>query len=161
MGQSLNAYALHYQGTFAFSSILYPQPYRLALRLTFSGFLRGLRAYHVSYKYHDWGRSRLSAAGAASTVGDFIAPTPDHLPFWFKPVSPFGLLAVTTFNSDSHLLTLPITLAPDRFGTNGLRLPSQVQRTPSGEVTLSWRLYTPPLPVTHTPVGYWWQNTRL
>ena len=32
---------------------------------------------------------------------------------------------------------------------------------PKDEATLSQQLRTPPLPVTHVLVGYWWQNTRL
>ena len=36
VGQSLNPYPTHYRLAFASSSIPYPQPYQLALRLTFS-----------------------------------------------------------------------------------------------------------------------------
>ena len=32
---------------------------------------------------------------------------------------------------------------------------------PQDEAPLSQQLHTPPLPVTHVLVGYWWQNTRL
>ena len=42
----LNPYPSHYKTAFAFSSILYPPCYRLALRLTFPKGVR--RAYHVS-----------------------------------------------------------------------------------------------------------------
>src|SRR5574341_545353 len=34
-------------------------------------------------------------------------PMPDHLPFWFKPCSIFGLSYVTTPVGDSRLLTTP------------------------------------------------------
>ncbi len=36
-----------------------------------------------------------------------------HSAFWLKPVSIFGLLPVTTFIKHSHVLTIPLTLAPD------------------------------------------------
>ena len=41
-------------------------------------------------------RSRLSAGGATSAKGEPLAPIPGHLPFWSKPVSPFGLFPMTT-----------------------------------------------------------------
>jgi hypothetical protein len=65
----------------------------------------GLNTFRVCT--NEWGRSRLFAGGTSSAVEDFEAPTPDHLPFWPKPVSTFGLAALTTFSSDSHLLTVP------------------------------------------------------
>jgi hypothetical protein len=37
-----------------------------------------------------WVRFRLSAGGSISAIGDRIAPMPDPLPFWPKPVSPCG-----------------------------------------------------------------------
>jgi hypothetical protein len=33
--------------------------------------------------------------------------TPHRLPFWFKPVSTFGLLKITTFIGSSHTLVVP------------------------------------------------------
>src|SRR5262249_36209005 len=41
-------------------------------------------------------------------------PAPGHVPFWFKPVSIFGLLVLTTFIGSSLELALPSTLVPDR-----------------------------------------------
>jgi hypothetical protein len=41
----LNPYPSHYKTAFASSTILYPQPHRLALRLAFP--MGELRAYHV------------------------------------------------------------------------------------------------------------------
>jgi hypothetical protein len=60
-----------------------------------------------------WVRSRLSAGGASSATGEVRAPVPDHLPFGPSLlalaglVSTFGLLELTTFISDSHMLTIP------------------------------------------------------
>ena len=44
-----NPYPSHYKAVFAFSILLYPQPYRLASRLAFPE--GGLWAYHVSHEY--------------------------------------------------------------------------------------------------------------
>ena len=44
-----NPYPSHYGTAFAFSTILYPQPHRLALRLAFPE--GGLWVYHVSFAY--------------------------------------------------------------------------------------------------------------
>jgi hypothetical protein len=45
--------------------------------------------------YHGWFRLCLSADGSTATAGEWGAPAPGHLPFWFKPVSAFGLLEIT------------------------------------------------------------------
>src|SRR5262245_61409167 len=100
----LNPYPTHYRSAFAFSTILYPQPYRLALRRAFpSGRITGLPR---SMKTAESVRSRFSAGGATSATGEVRAPVPDHLPFWFKRKSLFRLSELTTFISDSHLLTI-------------------------------------------------------
>ena len=36
-----------------------------------------------------------------------------HGAFWLKPVSILGSFLVTTFIKHSHVLTIPLTLAPD------------------------------------------------
>ena len=46
------------------------------------------------------------------------APAPGHVPFWFKPVSIFGLLVLTTFIGSSPELAMPSTLVPDRLGAS-------------------------------------------
>jgi hypothetical protein len=40
------------------------------------------------------------------------ASVPGHIPFWFRPVSIFGLSNITAFNSTSPGLTLPRTACP-------------------------------------------------
>ena len=54
-----------------------------------------LRGDNGGYFVHLLGRSGLrsclSAGGAPSATGEIGAPVPDHLPFWFKPDSIFGL----------------------------------------------------------------------
>src|SRR5271165_3762262 len=71
-------------------------------------------------------RSCLSAGGAPSATGEYGAPVPDHLPFWFKPDSIFGLSLVTAFISTSPGLTCPGLLAPDRRDAGSRRVGSRV-----------------------------------
>jgi hypothetical protein len=60
-----------------------------------------------------WVRASLSAGGHSSMTGDFGAPVPCHIPFfWLKPISVFGSTCLTTFITSSHLLPIPSTLAP-------------------------------------------------
>ena len=71
-------------------------------------------------------RSCLSAGGAPSATGEWRAPVPDHIPFWFKPDSIFGLSLVTAFISTSPGLTCPGLLAPDRRDAGSRRVGSRV-----------------------------------
>ena len=81
---------------------------------------------------------------------------------WFKPISAFGLLDLTTFISSSPELALPSTLAPDRLGASSRRFPSREDRPPRwGEVTLSQELRTARLLQPHVLVGYRWSHTGL
>jgi hypothetical protein len=89
-------------------------------------------------------------------------PAPGHVPFWFKPVSAFGLLVLTTFISSSLKLALPSTLAPDRLGASSRRVLSREARPPeSGEVTLSQELRTAGLLRPRVLVGYQWSHIGL
>ncbi len=82
--------------------------------------------------------------------------------FWFKPVSAFGLLDLTTFISSSLELAMPSTLAPDHLGASSRRALSREARPPCvGEVTLSQELRTARLPRPHVLVGYQWSHTGL
>ena len=81
--------------------------------------------------------------------------------FWFKPVSAFGLLDLTTFISSSPGLAMPSTLAPDRLGVGSRRIPSRDIRPPEGEVTLSQELRTVGLLRPHVLVGYRWSYIGL
>ena len=94
--------------------------------------------------------------------GNGGAPAPGHLPFWFKPVSVFGLLEITAFISSSPELAMPSTLAPDRPGASSRRVLSRETRPPgSGEVSLSQELRTVGLLRPHVLVGYQWSHTGL
>src|SRR5439155_16429130 len=82
--------------------------------------------------------------------------------FWFKPVSAFGLLVLTTLISSSPELAMPSTLAPDRLSASSRRVPSREARPPgSGEDTLSQELRTVGLLRPHVLVGYQWSHTGL
>ena len=63
------------------------------------------RGYFVHLLDHSGVRSCLSTGGASSATGDIAAPVPDHVPFWFKPDSIFGLSFLTAFISTSPGLT--------------------------------------------------------
>ena len=89
------------------------------------------------------------------------APALGHVPFWFKPVSAFGLLDLTTFISSSPELAMPSTLAPDRIGVGSRRTPSRDIRPLEGEDTLSQELRTVGLLWPHVLVGYQWSHTGL
>src|SRR5208282_5638319 len=112
--------------------------------------------------YHGWFRLCLSADGSTATAGEWGAPAPGHLPFWFKPVSAFGLLEITAFISSSPGLAMPSTLAPDRLGASSRRVLSRETRPPgSGEVSLSQELRTVGLLRPHVLVEYQWSHTGL
>jgi hypothetical protein len=90
------------------------------------------------------------------------APAPGHVPFWFQPVSVFGLSVLTTFIGSSPELALPSTLVPDRLGASSRRVPSREIRPPgSGEDTLFQELRTARLLRPHVLVGYRWSHTGL
>src|SRR3954449_82236 len=110
---------------------------------------------------HGWFRLYLFAGGSTATAGEGRAPAPGHVPFWFKPVSAFGLLVLTAFISRSLELAMPSPLAPDRLGVSSRRIPSREARPPRwGEVTLSQELRTAGLLRPHVLVGYRWSHIR-
>ena len=112
--------------------------------------------------YHGWFRLCLSADGSTATAGEEEAPAPGHLPFWFKPVSAFGLFKFTTFISSSPELAMPSTLVLDRLSASSRRVLSRKTRPPgSGEVTLSQELRTVGFLRPHVLVGYQWSHTGL
>ena len=56
----------------------------------------GLRAYHVASRKPAWVRFCLDAGGSSSAPDEGTASGPDHVPFWSKPHSTFGLSFLTT-----------------------------------------------------------------
>ena len=122
----------------------------------------GRRAYHVPRTYQGWFRLCLFAGGSTAAAGEGEHPCTGPLTFWFKPLSAFGLLVLTTFISSSPGLAMPSTLAPDRLGASSRRALSREARPPwVGEVTLSQELRTTGLPRPHVLVGYQWSHTGL
>jgi len=114
--------------------------------------------------FHGWITDGLGSAcspvARTATAGEGESPAPGHVPFWFKPISVFGLLVLTTFISSSPGLAMPSTLVPDRFNASSRRVPSRETRPPgSGEDTLSQELRTVGLLRPHVLVGYQWSHT--
>ena len=105
----------------------------------------GRRAYHVPRMYQGWFRLCLSAGGSDSDGRGRETPLHlGHVTFWFKPLSAFGLLDLTTFISSSPGLAMPSTLAPNRLRASSRRALSREARPPwVGEVTLSQELAPP------------------
>ena len=156
--RGLNPYPLGYRAAFASSLILYPPSHRQPPcgGPTPRG---GRRAYHVLRMNHGWFRLCLSAGGPTATAGEGRTPCTWPRTFWFKPLSAFGLLDLTTFISSSLELAMPSTLAPNRLGVSSRRALSREARPPwVGEVTLSQELRTARLPRPHVLVGYQWSH---
>src|SRR5271166_6770169 len=97
-----------------------------------------------------------------ATTGEGRHPCTWPRTFWFKPLSAFGLLDLTTLISSSPELAMPSTLAPNRLSASSRRALSREARPPwVGEVTLSQELRTARLPRPHVLVGYQWSHTGL
>ena len=157
----LNPYPADYRPAFACSLIPYPLPHQLALASSLSRLPGRRRAYHVPPTVTVWVRSCLSAGGASSAPGEFGAPGPDHVPFGPSLSASLACLCVTTFIGTSPGLTYHALLVPDRRDAGSRRVGSRLHGRPRDEVTLSRRLRTSPLPVTHAAVGDRWRNIRL
>ena len=157
----LNPYPSDYGAAFASSLLRYPQPRWRTLRLAFPGREGyGLTTFHGCIK--DRLGSACSPVARQRRQGKEDTPAPGHVPFWFKPLSAFGLLVLTTFISSSPGLAMPSTLAPDCLGASSRRALSREARPPwAGEVTLSQELRTTGLLRSHVLVGYQWSHTGL
>src|SRR5437763_531657 len=85
----------------------------------------GRRADHVPRTDRRWLRLCLFAGGSTATAGEEGHPRTWPRPFWFQPVSAFGLLVLTTFIGSSLAFALPSTLAPDRLSAGSRRVLSR------------------------------------
>src|SRR5262249_19725659 len=109
------------------------------------------RAYHVPCSYR-WMVQvpplRRGRFGLRGEMGEF-----PYRPraCWLKPVSIFGLLDLTTFNSGSPVLTRPSLLAPDHVDARSRHRPSRLDDHPESEGTLSRELRTAGLLQPHVP----------
>src|SRR5258705_10681386 len=102
----LTLYPLDYRAAFASSLIPPPLPHQRPLQ---SAFPRGeatglLRSPPRSIR--GLGRASRPVVRHPRSGSD-ESPIPDHVPFWFKPDSIFGLSLVTAVNRTSPGLTLP------------------------------------------------------
>src|SRR6266487_388190 len=98
-------YLLHYRAAFAFSILLYPQPYRLSLRSSFPcGRATDLpRFAHVPRD--DVGLA-CSPVALHLRWGKAEIPQPVHIPFGPSLTAPLACYRFTTFISDSPELTI-------------------------------------------------------
>ena len=101
VGQCFSPYPVHYRRAFAFSAFLHPHVPCGSPAVT--GSTMGLPC---STSVSERGGPFLFAGGLSSMVAQFTKATPYRVPFWFKPVSTFGLLMVTTFIRSSHMLVV-------------------------------------------------------
>jgi hypothetical protein len=94
-----------------FPILLYPQHHWFTLRLpTFFEEYYGLTVFVLS-NMSGLGRS-LFAGGFNVHDRRVDSPCASHTPFWFKPVSIFGLSHLTTFIENSHMLAIPLYPSP-------------------------------------------------
>ena len=141
---------------------------RLPLPALLSAFLAGcfpssggVQAYHVPLVCPDGlGPTCSPVMLVVSERGNWIPLYPSRT-FWFKPVSTFGLFALTTFISSS----LPLAIPSNSSASTALMLAviafPRGCATPFGEATLSRKLPTPGLLRAQVSVEYRWENTRL
>jgi hypothetical protein len=100
VGLCFNPYPTHYRQAFAFSAVLYPPGHQCSLRLTcrfrqpfgFTLFRMNLRAGRTLPLRRRW----------FVHDGPVFKAHSSPLTFWFKPISTFGLLKLTTF-TEVHL----------------------------------------------------------
>jgi hypothetical protein len=145
-------YPFHYRVAFAFSAFLYPQhqqrPSRFACRCRQH---YGLTLFRMNFR-----TSRTLPIRRRCPVHDGPAHRGHtyRLPFWFKPVSTFGLYndddvyRKFTYVGRAHSSLAPHHVCARRFG-----FPSRVGVPSKSAVTLSPELHTEPLPVLHVWVG--------
>jgi len=90
-----------------------PLPPVPSVRLAVSYPLSGeLRAYRVPYQYPSGLGSLSSPVALHVHEGGEVIPPSRHSAFWLKPLSILGLFHLTTFSKRSHMLTIPLILAP-------------------------------------------------
>jgi len=124
-------YPPYYRVAFASSVIPYPLPHRLACGLL--SLAGGQWAYHVPRMHPDGLGPACSPVVVSSTLGDYEAPSPDHIPFWFKPISTFGLSRLhDVYRRFTFSLAIPSTLAPDRLDASSRNLTLTMGLPPHG-----------------------------
>jgi hypothetical protein len=109
-----NPYPPHYRAAFAFSTFLYPPSHSLPCgRPAIAGRGSGLPC-----------SDQITRNGLGSVFSPVVVYVPvtqlntelsNHLPFWPKPISIFGLSRLTEFINSSLSLALPLSLAPFRM----------------------------------------------
>jgi hypothetical protein len=101
-------YPVHYRVAFAFSLIPSPLPQERSLQFAFPwGRDNGVNSFLFSIARGLGRACRPVVLHPRRENGELLVP--DHIPFWFKPDSIFGLSLVTTFIGTSRVLTLSRT----------------------------------------------------
>jgi hypothetical protein len=119
-----------------------------------------IRGYHVPQLRLDGLGLAYTPVARASAVADFGASTLATY-LLVQASQPVWLVGSHDACGGSHSLTIPSTLAPDRFPAGSRSFLSRFGcQSFTIEVTLSRELHTPPLPAAHVPVGYLRQNAR-
>lgn len=87
-------------------------------------------------------------------VAQYSETTPDRTPFWFKPVSTFGLFKDHDVNLKfTYVGRSRSSLAPYRLSAGSFRFGLAAARTDDSVATLSPELHTRPLPASHVRIG--------
>ena len=98
-------YPIPYGAAFASSLIPSPLPRQRSLQSAFPGGEdNGVNSF-IFWITRDLGRACRPVVHHPRREND-ETPVPDHIPFWFKPDSIFGLSLLTTFIGTSRRLTL-------------------------------------------------------
>jgi hypothetical protein len=104
-----------------------------------------LRAYHVASREPARVRPRLYAGGPSSAPDELGASGPGHVPFWSKPISTFGLFAITTLTAVHLGWPYHAPLVPNRRSAGSRDLGSRSGRYPKGYGYVVPRASHPPV----------------
>jgi hypothetical protein len=166
VGQSLNPYSHHYSETFAFSILLYLLPHQLLSRVTcHASDLAWSRARNQAY--HVPSDAKVINSITVSWLGPAYPPMvfnddvsldsteiSDHVTFWLRPVSSFGLLIVTGVQPTVHLRYPCSThLAPKSLLLRFSTAPLTWAQCCECRRHRPWSVYPPPLPAVRVQVG--------
>lgn len=145
-------YPLRYRATFAFSAFLYPQRQQRSLQSA-CRFRQhyGLTLFRMNFRTS---RTLPIRRRRLSTMAQLTKTMPYRLPFWFKPVSTFGLCNDDdVYRKFTCVGRIRSSLAPHRVCARRFCLPSRACVPTRSAVTLSPELHTELLPAPHVWVG--------
>lgn len=119
-----------------------------------------IRAYHVPYLSHDWVRTCLFTGSRCSDVSPPSTEITDSVPFLVQACQQLWLVSADgVYRQFTCVAHTSQPSASTRYCSEHLRPASRQSHTPKG-ATLSGKLQTPPLPVTHVFLGYRWSHNE-